>query len=202
MEKIEEIFRNSKRVHLIGIGGIGMSGLAKILKNFGKEVSGSDKSYSPIIEKLRRIGIKVYIGQKESHINSKIDIVIYSQAILPDNPEYRKSEELKIPLLSYPEAVGLVMKEKRGIAVAGTHGKTTTSALVVNLLKKSNFSPSFLIGGEIINIGNSGVGNGEFLVVEACEYKRSFLNYFPEIEIITNIEKDHLDYYKDLNDSI
>ena len=200
MEKIEEIFRNSKRVHLIGIGGIGMSGLAKILKNFGKDVSGSDKNYSPIIEKLRRAGIKVYIGQKESHINSKIDIVIYSQAILSDNPEYRKGEELKIPLLSYPEAVGLVMKEKRGIAVAGTHGKTTTSALVVNLLKKSNFSPSFLIGGEIINIGNSGVGNGEFLVVEACEYKRSFLNYFPEIEIITNIEKDHLDYYKDLND--
>ncbi len=200
MKKIEEIFENSKNVYLIGIGGIGMSGLAKILKNFGKEVSGSDKNYSPIIEKLRRNGIKVYIGQKESHITSKIDIVIYSQAILSDNPEYRKSEELKIPLLSYPEAVGLVMKRKRGIAVAGTHGKTTTSALVVNLLKKSNLSPSFLIGGEIINIGNSGVGKGEFLVVEACEYKRSFLNYFPEIAIITNIEKDHLDYYRDLTD--
>ena len=200
MGKIEEIFKKSKNIYLIGIGGIGMSGLAKILKNFGKIVIGSDKNYSPIIEKLRRSGIKVYMGQKESHINSEIDIVVYSQAILPDNPEYRKSKELKIPLLSYPEAVGLIMREKRGIAVAGTHGKTTTSALVVNLLKKSNLSPSFLIGGEIINIGNSGVGKSEFLVVEACEYKRSFLNYFPEIEIITNIEKDHLDYYRDLTD--
>jgi UDP-N-acetylmuramate--alanine ligase len=195
-----ELIKNSKRVHLIGIGGIGVSGLAKILLHLNKEVSGSDNNNSPIIKKLRRAGIKVYIAQNEKNINKNIDLVIHSQAILPDNPEYKKALELKIPILSYPEAVGEIMKEKRGIVISGTHGKTTTSGLVVNLLKKLNLSPSFLIGGEIINIGNSGVGNGEFLVVEGCEYKRSFLNYHPEIAIITNIEKDHLDYYRDIND--
>ncbi|MGC8977267.1 MAG: UDP-N-acetylmuramate--L-alanine ligase, partial [Candidatus Ratteibacteria bacterium] len=192
--------KNTKKIHLIGIGGIGVSGLAKILLHYEKEVSGSDNNYSEIIKKLRRKGIKIYIGQKEENIKEDIDLVIHSQAILPDNPEYKKAKELNIPILSYPEAVGEIMIEKRGIAVSGTHGKTTTSALIVTLLKSLHFSPSFLIGGEIINKGNSGVGDGEFLVVEACEYKKSFLNYYPEIAIITNIEKDHLDYYKDIDD--
>ncbi|MCM8767873.1 MAG: UDP-N-acetylmuramate--L-alanine ligase [Candidatus Omnitrophica bacterium] len=195
-----DFIKKSNRIHLIGIGGIGVSGLAKILIHLGKKISGSDNNYSPIIKKLRRLGIEVYIGQKEQNINSNIDLVIYSQAILPDNPEYKKAKELNIPVLSYPEAVGEIMREKRGIVVSGTHGKTTTSALVVCLLKSLKLSPSFLIGGEIINLGNSGVGKSDLLVVEGCEYKRSFLNYHPEIAIITNIEKDHLDYYKDIND--
>ena len=166
---MEGLIKNSKRVHLIGIGGIGVSGLAKILLHLDKKVSGSDNTNSAIIKKLRRMGIKIYIGQNEKNIDRDIDLVIHSQAILPDNAEYKKALELKIPILSYPEAVGEIMKEKRGIVISGTHGKTTTSGLVVNLLKKLNLSPSFLIGGEIINIGNSGVGNGEFLVVEGCE---------------------------------
>ncbi|MCM8785089.1 MAG: UDP-N-acetylmuramate--L-alanine ligase [Candidatus Omnitrophica bacterium] len=192
--------KKSNKIHLIGIGGIGVSGLAKILIHLGKKVSGSDNNYSPIIKKLKRLGIKVYIGQKEQNIDSNIDLVIYSQAILPDNPEYKKAKELNIPILSYPEAIGEIMKEKRGIVVSGTHGKTTTSALIVTLLKSLKLSPTFLIGGEIINLGNSRVGKKDFFVVEGCEYKRSFLNYCPEIAIITNIEKDHLDYYKDIND--
>ncbi|MCM8806413.1 MAG: UDP-N-acetylmuramate--L-alanine ligase [Candidatus Omnitrophica bacterium] len=194
------IIEKAKKVHLIGIGGIGVSGLAKILIYLGKKVSGSDNKSSQIIKKLKKLGIKIYLKQKEENIDKDIDLVIHSQAILPDNPEYKKAKELNIPILSYPEAVGELMKEKRGVAVAGTHGKTTTSALIVNLLYTLKFSPTFIIGGEIVNLGNSGVGNGDFFIVEACEYKRSFLNYFPEIAIITNIEKDHLDYYKDIND--
>ncbi|MFN4227295.1 MAG: UDP-N-acetylmuramate--L-alanine ligase [Candidatus Ratteibacteria bacterium] len=197
---MRNVIKKSKRIHLIGIGGIGVSGLAKILVHFGKEVSGSDNSYSPIIKKLKKLGIKIYIGQKEQNIDPTIELVIHSQAILPDNPEYKRAKELNIPILSYPEAVGEIMNEKRGIVISGTHGKTTTSALVVNLLKTLKLSPSFLIGGEIVNSGNSGFGKGEFFVVEGCEYKRSFLNYHPEIAIITNIEKDHLDYYKDIDD--
>ncbi|MCM8804064.1 MAG: UDP-N-acetylmuramate--L-alanine ligase [Candidatus Omnitrophica bacterium] len=202
MENMNSVnyIKNATRVHLIGIGGIGVSGLAKILVHMGKKVSGSDNNYSNIIKKLKKKGIKVYLGQKEENIKEDINLVIHSQAILPDNPEYKKAKELNIPILSYPQAVGEIMREKRGITIAGTHGKTTTSALIVNLLKRLHFSPSFLIGGEIINMGNSGVGNGEFLIVEGCEYKRSFLNYFPEISIVTNIEKDHLDYYKDIED--
>ncbi|MCM8771496.1 MAG: UDP-N-acetylmuramate--L-alanine ligase [Candidatus Omnitrophica bacterium] len=194
------IIEKAKKVHLIGIGGIGVSGLAKILIYLGKKVSGSDNKSSQIIKKLKKLGIRIYLKQKEENIDKDIDLVIHSQAILPDNPEYKKAKELNIPILSYPEAVGELMKEKRGVAVAGTHGKTTTSALIVNLLYTLKFSPTFIIGGEIVNLGNSGVGNGDFFIVEACEYKRSFLNYFPEIAIITNIEKDHLDYYKDIND--
>ncbi len=199
MEK-SDIFKKAKRVHIIGIGGIGTSGLAYLLLQEGKIVSGSDTNLTQITRALEKKGIKVFSPQREENIKKNIDLVIYSQAILPDNPEYRKAQQLKIPLLSYPEGVGEIMKSKRGIAIAGTHGKTTTSALITYLLKKNKFSPSFLIGGQIIGLGNSGAGKGNFLVIEACEYKESFLNYFPEIAVITNIEKDHLDYYKNLRE--
>jgi len=196
----KNILKEAKRIHLIGIGGIGVSGLAKLLMSEGKKISGSDNNFSPIIKTLKEKGVKIFIPQKEENITEEIELVIFSQAILPDNPEYKKALKLKIPLLSYPEAVGLLMREKRGIAVAGTHGKTTTSSLIVSLLRKNKFSPSFLVGGEIIGLGNSSAGKGDFLIVEACEYKKSFLNYFPEIGVITNIERDHLDYYKNISE--
>jgi len=196
--KKSDIFRKAKRVHIIGIGGIGTSGLAYLLLQEGKIVSGSDTNLTQITKLLEKKGVKVFSPQREENIKENIDLVIYSQAILPDNPEYRKAQQLKIPLLSYPEGVGEIMKSKKGIAIAGTHGKTTTSALITWLLKKNKFFPSFLIGGQIIGLGNSDAGRGNFLVVEACEYKKSFLNYFPEIAVITSIEKDHLDYYKNL----
>ncbi|MCM8816961.1 MAG: UDP-N-acetylmuramate--L-alanine ligase [Candidatus Omnitrophica bacterium] len=129
-----------------------------------------------------------------------MDLVVRSQAIGFENPECRRAKELKIPIISYPRALGLLMFEKKGIAVAGTHGKTTTSAAIVFMLIKAGYHPSFLIGGEIVGYGNSGVGKTELLVVEACEYKRSFLNLAPEIGIITSIDEDHLDYYRDIND--
>ncbi len=198
--KKSDIFKKAKRVHIIGIGGIGTSGLAYLLLQEGKIVSGSDTNLTQITRTLEKKGIKVFSPQREKNIKKDVNLVIYSQAILPDNPEYRKAQQLKIPLLSYPEGVGEIMRSKRGIAIAGTHGKTTTSALITYLLKKNKFSPSFLIGGQIIGLGNSDAGKGNFLVVEACEYKKSFLNYFPEIAVITSIEKDHLDYYKNLKE--
>jgi len=194
------ILEKAKRIHLIGIGGTGMSGLAQLLLSMDKKVSGSDNNPSRVLEKLKKKGIQVICPQKEENISKDIELVIHSHAILPDNPEYMKAREYNIPLLSYPEAVGYVMEKRKGIAVAGTHGKTTTSSLIVSILKDSGYSPSFLIGGEIRNIGNSEVGNSDLFVVEACEYKRSFLNYKPEIGVVTAIEEDHLDYYRDIEE--
>lgn len=196
----DKIIDNAKNVYLIGIGGTGMSGLARLLMSLGKNVYGSDKNRSPVLSELSEKGAKIYYRQKGKHINRSIDVVIYSHAIVSDNPEYRRSVEYNIPMLTYPEAVGLIMKNKRGIAISGTHGKTTTSSLIVSILTTAGCSPSFLLGGEIHNVGNSGVGKSDFLVVEACEYKRSFLNYMPEIAVVTNVEKDHLDYYKNIEE--
>ncbi|HOV21858.1 MAG TPA: UDP-N-acetylmuramate--L-alanine ligase [bacterium] len=195
-----DIFERVKRVHIIGIGGIGVSGLAYILLKEGKIISGSDTNLTPITKALEKKGVKIFSPQREENITKDIELIIYSQAIFPDNPEYKKGKQLKIPMMSYPEGVGAIMKNKRGITISGTHGKTTTSALVVHLLKKNKLSPSFLVGGKIIGLGNSGVGKSDFLVVEGCEYKRSFLNYSPEIAVLTNIEKDHLDYYYDIRE--
>ncbi|MCX8082141.1 MAG: UDP-N-acetylmuramate--L-alanine ligase [bacterium] len=194
------ILEKAKRIHLIGIGGTGMSGLAKLLSTMNKKISGSDNNLSRTLEQLKRKGIKIFYPQKEENIRQDIELVVYSHAILPDNPEYKKAIEYNIPLLSYPEAIGYIMDKKRGIAIAGTHGKTTTSSLIVSILKTSGFSPSFLIGGEIKNVGNSEAGKSDLLIVEACEYKRSFLNYKPEIGVVTAIEEDHLDYYKDIEE--
>ncbi len=189
-------------IHIIGIGGIGASGLAKILNYTGKKVQGSDLIKTALTEKLKDSGIKIFYSHKEENITKDIDLVIYSQAIDEENPEYKKAKEYGIVSLSYPQALGLLTKEKRTIAICGTHGKTTTSALIVNLLNLNEIGTNFVIGGEITGIGNSGIGKSNFLVIEACEYKRSFLNYEPEIEIITAIEEDHLDYYKDINDIV
>ena len=200
MKKNANIIEDSKNIYMIGIGGTGMSGLARLLLSIDKKVSGSDKNQSPVLSDLSERGARINHIQRGRNIPRSTDVVIYSHAIMPDNPEYRMAAGYSIPMLTYPEAVGFVMRRKRGIAVAGTHGKTTTSSLVVSVLIAGGLCPSFLIGGEIRSLGNSGVGNSDFLVVEACEYKRSFLNYQPEIAIVTNIEKDHLDYYSDIRE--
>lgn len=191
----------AERVHLLGIGGTGMSGLAKLLLNLNKKVSGSDNTFSSVLKELEKRGARIFCPQEAKNVaNLNLQLGVYSHAVFPDNPEYKILMDRGIPLISYPQAVGCLMEKKRGIAIAGTHGKTTTSSLIVFVLKESGYSPSFLLGGEIKGIGNSGVGNSDLLVVEACEYKRSFLNYHPEVAIVTNIEKDHLDYYKDITD--
>ncbi len=187
-------------VHIVGIGGTGTSGLAKIFNALGKKVQGSDARKTIQTQNLEKIGIRVFYEHKPLNIAGNIDIVVRSQAINFENPECKRAKELGIPVISYPRALGLLMLRKRGIAVAGTHGKTTTSAMIVFMLKQAGFDPDFVIGGEICGCGNSGVGKTNFLVVEACEYKRSFLHLVPEIGIITSIEEDHLDYYRDIND--
>jgi UDP-N-acetylmuramate--alanine ligase len=194
------ILKRAKKIHLIGIGGTGVSGLAKLLLDNGKVISGSDNNPSSVLRELQNKKVKIFTSQKESNIDKNIQLIIYSQAILPDNPEFKKAADCKIPLISYPQALGYLMEEKEGVAVAGTHGKTTTSALIVTILKKSGLSPSYLIGGEIKGKGNSGAGKGKFLVAEACEFKESFLYYHPKIAVVTNIEKDHLDYYRNINE--
>ncbi len=185
--------------HFIGIGGIGMSGLAHILLNRGYKVSGSDSVKSNITDKLSNNGAKIYLGQKKENITGA-DVIIFSAAINEKNPEYSEAKKRNIKLLRRSELLGLLMSEKRGIAIAGTHGKTTTSTMLGMILEDSGLDPAMAIGGEVKNIGgNAKDGKGNFFIAEACEYDRSFLDLNPCAAIITNIEEDHLDTYGDLD---
>lgn len=190
----------NKNYFFCGIGGIGMSGLAKIMAETGFSVFGSDMNESPIIESLRKIGVKVYIGHKAENLKGS-DVFVYSAAIPKSNPEFIEAKEKGLEILSRSKFLGLLMKEKRGIAVSGTHGKTTTSTMLSVVLEESGFDPTIVVGGEVGNIGgNAKTGQGEYFVAEACEYERAFLDLYPYGAIITNIEADHLDTYKDLDD--
>jgi UDP-N-acetylmuramate--alanine ligase len=188
-----------KHVHFIGIGGISMSGLAEILLSNGYKVSGSDMKDSPIIDKLRRKGAVVYIGHNENNIKGA-DLVVYTSAISYDNPEFQKAKESGIITVDRATFLGQLMKSyNNSIAVAGTHGKTTTTGMISIVLNNSEISPTILLGGELDQIGgNVKIGNGDCLLTEACEYKGNFLKFFPTIGIILNIEEDHLDYFKDI----
>lgn len=188
--------------HFIGIGGSGMSGLAKILKAKRKKISGSDEKSSPITLSLQRGGISLAIGHNANNIPKETQIIIYSPAVPENNPEKVEAQRRGLPQLSYPEAVGLLTKEKKTIAVCGTHGKTTTTALITIGLLAAKKDPSVLVGASIPELHNHSErhGKGDYFVLESCEYKRGFLNYHPQIIVITNIEADHLDYYKDLKD--
>ncbi|QXM07218.1 UDP-N-acetylmuramate--L-alanine ligase [Crassaminicella indica] len=187
-------------IYFIGIGGISMSAIAEVLLTFGYEVSGSDMKASSITEKLSKKGAKIYIGHNAHNLPS-CDLVVYTAAIKSDNPELVKAKKKNIPIVSRAEILGLLMKKfKKSIAVSGTHGKTTTTSMISIILEYSDFDPTILIGGELDQIGgNVKVGNREYFVTEACEYVGSFLKFFPSIGIILNIDKDHLDYFKDID---
>ncbi len=188
-------------MYCIGIGGIGLSALARYYKYQGHEVSGSDMNDSELIHTLKRQGIEVAIGTDARRITSDIERVVYTISISIDNEEYVRAQELGIPCMSYPEALGELTKEKTTIAVCGTHGKTTTTAMTYYALKACGISPSVIIGSLLSEGGTNFIaGDSEYLVVEACEYRRSFLNLHPKHIIVTNIDADHLDYYKDLKD--
>jgi len=190
----------NSHIFFCGIGGIGMSGLAKVLALSGYRVSGSDLSKSNITRKLERLGIKIYSPQKKDNLNG-VDVFVYSAAIPCNNPEFIEAKRKGIKLLSRSELLGCLMNEKKGIAVAGTHGKTTTSTMLSLVLEESGLDPTIVIGGEVKNIGgNAKKGNGPYFVAEACEYERSFLDLKPFGAIITNIEADHLDTYDSLAD--
>jgi len=190
-----------KKVHFIGIGGIGLSAIARLMKEEGKEVSGSDLSPSLIIGDLKKRGIKIYIGQSKENISTDIDLVIYTTAVDEDNPELREAKEIGIRAITYPQALGLVFNGKFGIAVCGTHGKSSTTAMAGLLLDDAGFDPSVIVGSIIPQYGsNLRIGKGKYFVAEACEYKHAFLNLYPKIIILNNIELDHTDYYRDLED--
>ncbi len=228
--------------HFIGIGGIGISAIARMLQMQGKNVSGSDGAQSEITDELEKLGIKISIGQKAENLPENTEIVVYTVAIPEDNPEMqearRRSGETKSAVertsaakrparddaqsgggqvsgtadfvsprlicISYPEFLGELSKNMFTIAISGTHGKTTTTAMVGHILEKAKMDPTIIVGSKMLGengeYSNFHAGKSEYLVVEACEYKRSFLNLSPKILVITNIEADHLDYYKDIED--
>ncbi len=186
------------KIHFIGIGGIGISALARIFRERGDEVSGSDASKSALTDDLEKIGIKVFEGHAAENVPDDVDKVIYTEAIPKNNPEYQKSEKLGVPFLTYFQALGEFSNEYRVIAIAGTHGKTTTTAMTALALIEGEIDPNVIIGTKVAEFENRNVriGKSDYLVVESCEYRESFLNLTPQILVITNIEAEHLDYYK------
>ena len=194
-------FRDIKRVHLIGLGGIGVSALARMFLSFGALVSGSDNNKNSIIDDLQKKGITFYQEHQADNITSDIEIVIYTIAIDDNNPEFKKAKELGIRLFSYPEALGVLSKQMKTVAVAGTHGKTTTTAMIAQIAQEAGLNPTVIVGSLLAEKKTNFIAGGNnLLIVEACEYRRSFLNLWPDIIAITNIDNDHLDYYHNLDD--
>lgn len=190
-----------KKVHFTGIGGIGMSALAQMMLDHGVTVTGSDRDESPVTELIEGKGIKVLIPQVAENVPDDIDALIYSDAVPTTNPEREIAERKLIPQMSYFEAVGEVSKGKRTVAIAGTHGKTTTTGMIARVLKDAGESPTAIIGSLVKDFGSNYLpGTSDLFVVESCEYKRHFLNIAPEMLVITNVEFDHTDYFRDLVD--
>ena len=184
------------KFHFIGVGGIGMCGLAEVLHNMGAQVTGSDLSENANTDHLKEIGIKVYKGHSASQVGDA-DVVVYSSAVKSSNPEIIEARSKEIPLIPRAEALAEIMRLQRGIAVAGTHGKTTTTSMVASILLAANSSPTIVVGGRFAAIKSSAqLGQGEWLVAEADESDGSFNRLNPEIAIITNIDSDHMDFYK------
>lgn len=209
-----EIKKKAPHLHVVGIGGIGVSAIARYYKESGWTVSGSDGSESAVTRALMAEGIAVSVGHSAENVPENTSLLVYSEAVVtkPDlpkeaqvlsNPEIRKSHEMGIRRLSYPEALAELFNDKIGIAVTGSHGKSTTTAMIGTALVESGFGGSTVVGTQVPQFGGK---NGHFdpenraFVIEACEYRRSFLRYSPKIAVVTNIDLDHLDYYRDLPD--
>ncbi len=191
--------KEAKNIHCIGIGGIGLSAIAKMLLTEGKSVSGSNLDESLVTEKLRKDGAEIFIGHDKKYITEDTELVIYTIAINDDNPELLEAKKLGIPTITYPEALGLLTEEKYTVAVAGTHGKTTTTAMCAEILIHAGKSPTVIVGSFLNKEKENFIsGDSNLLVVEACEYRESFLNLSPDIAVLTNIDNDHLDYFGDL----
>ena len=195
-------FNHPIHVYFIGIGGISMSGLAEILLDKGFFVSGSDMRRSPLTEHLEKQGASVCYGQRYENITDSIDLIVYTAAIHKDNPEWLAMEDKKIPSLSRAQLLGEIMRNyELPVAISGTHGKTTTTSMISEILLQDQDDPTLSIGGILKSInGNIRIGQSGYFVTEACEYTNSFLNFFPKVAVILNIEEDHLDFFKDIND--
>ena len=195
-------FDKPVHVHFIGIGGISMSGLAEILLSRKFPVSGSDSHESALTDQLAAQGAVIHYPQMAENITDDIDVVVYTAAIHPDNPEFRAAQEKNLPMLTRAQLLGEIMRNyKEAINVSGTHGKTTTTSMITEILLEAHKDPTVSVGGMLKDIGgNIRVGGQETFVVEACEYTNSFLSFFPTIEVILNVEADHLDFFKDIDD--
>ncbi|MGS0895273.1 UDP-N-acetylmuramate--L-alanine ligase [Burkholderia stagnalis] len=184
-----------KHIHFVGIGGAGMSGIAEVLVNLGYEVSGSDLSRNAVTERLAALGARIAIGHDAANIEGA-NAVVVSTAVRSDNPEVLAARHQRVPIVQRAVMLAELMRLKQGIAIAGTHGKTTTTSLVASVLAAGGLDPTFVIGGRLISAGaNARLGTGDFIVAEADESDASFLNLYPVIEVITNIDADHMDTY-------
>jgi UDP-N-acetylmuramate--alanine ligase len=194
------LFKRIKHVHFVGIGGIGMSGIAEVLLNLGYRVTGSDVRSTPITERLERCGATIYPRHAaENAVGAHV--VVTSSAVRLDNPEIQEAERRKIPVIARAEMLAELARLKYSVAVAGTHGKTTTTSMIATILDRAGLDPTVVVGGILNTIGsNARLGKGDFIVLEADESDRSFLLLSPTIAVVTNIEADHLDHYRDLED--
>lgn len=196
------MYRKTKirNIHFVGIGGIGMSGIAEVLLNLGYRVSGSDVKESEVTRRLQTLGCEISYGHQRENVK-EADVVVVSSAIRPTNPEIKVAEERLIPIIPRAEMLAELMRMKVGIAIAGTHGKTTTTSLIATVLGAAGLDPTVVIGGRLNSIGsNAKLGQGEFLVAEADESDGSFLKLMPTIAVVTNIDPEHLDYYKGIEE--
>jgi UDP-N-acetylmuramate--alanine ligase len=193
-------FRNFQRIHLVGIGGIGMSGIAEVLLTLGYSVSGSDTKPSPTTERLQNLGATIYEGHKASNVEGA-HVVVISSAIKSENAEVVEAHKRKIPVIPRAEMLAELMRLKYGIAVAGAHGKTTTTSMVASILTAAHLDPTFVVGGKLNQAGTTArLGKGEYFVVEADESDRSFLYYAPVVAVVTTIDREHLDQYSSLEE--
>jgi UDP-N-acetylmuramate--alanine ligase len=183
------------RIHFIGIGGVGMSGIAEVLQNLNYSVSGSDIADGTVLRRLAQLGIKTYVGHFANNLQS-VDVVVISSAVKQDNPEVLEAKRLNIPVVPRAVMLAELMRMKQGIAIAGTHGKTTTTSLVASVLAEAGLDPTFVIGGRLNSAdANAKLGSGEYIVVEADESDASFLNLLPVMAVVTNIDEDHMETY-------
>ena len=198
-EKIIMDFSKYKRVHCLGIGGIGLSAVAEILADRGYIVSGTDINPSKVTRHLEYLGIKIYTSHEPENVED-VDAIVYSAAVSDDNPEVMRAHELGIPLFSRAQVLGMIMDDyENSVAICGTHGKTTVTSMTSLILRNANYKPTILVGGNLPQInGNVEIGGTDYFVTEACEYMDSFLELKPSIGVILNIDSDHLDYFKDM----
>lgn len=191
-----------KSIYFIGIGGISMSGLAEVLNKDGKKISGSDQTLSPITKKLEELGITIYEGHHAENITENLELVVYTAAIKADNPEYQRAIELNIPMIDRAQLLGMIMdRYPISLGVAGTHGKTTTTSMLSYIMLEAELDPTISVGAILKGIdGNFRIGHSDYFITEACEYSNSFLQFHPNINVVLNIEEDHLDFFKDIHE--
>src|SRR5574337_1918539 len=194
------LFRKTQQIHLVGIGGAGMSGIAEVLLTMGYKVTGSDLHASETTKRLEELGGKVFIGHQESNVG-EAQVVVISSAVAASNPEVVAAKAKQIPVIPRAEMLAELMRLKFGVAIAGAHGKTTTTSMVAHVLAQGGLDPTMVIGGKVNSLGtNAKLGQGEFLVAEADESDGSFLRLSPTIAVVTTIDEEHLDYYRDIDE--